>query len=36
LLIFGWEIKRKIILNDLGIEIKGILIYKAKNLEAEN
>jgi len=31
--IFGWTIKRKIILYDLGIEIKGFLIYKAKDLD---
>ena len=31
--ILGWEIKRKIVLKNLGIEIKGFFIYKAKNLD---
>lgn len=29
----GYTIKRKIILENLGIEIKGFFIYKAKNLD---
>ena len=29
----GWEIKRKIVLTPLGIEIHGFMIYKAYNIE---